>query len=138
MASMVPTDDSDGVAPGRLSRYHAQVQNLRNHDRKVHVAPFAVSAVVPVWRFDSPKAKSGSVNAPRPINFSRLLKNDVVISASVLKFDPWGALKIGTAEPPSHARVATATQCVSAILGFTLNGTLNQGLSSGRLRSSSR
>src|SRR5260221_2066069 len=44
----------------------------------------------------------------------------------VLKFDSWGALKIGTAEPPSHARVATATQCVSAILGVYLNGTLNQ------------
>jgi hypothetical protein len=44
----------------------------------------------------------------------------------VLKFDSWGALKIGTAEPRSHARVATATQCVSAILGVYLNGTLNQ------------
>src|SRR5258708_17587822 len=44
----------------------------------------------------------------------------------VLRFDSWGALKIGTAGPPSHARVATATLCVGAILGVYLNGTLNQ------------
>src|SRR5882762_8502556 len=67
---------------------------------------------------------SGSVNAAAP---NRLFKaTDVVISASCAEVRSWGALKIGTAEPPSHARVATATQCVSAILGVYLNGTLNQ------------
>src|SRR5882757_5261043 len=66
---------------------------------------------------------SGSVNAAAP---NKLFKGtDVFISASCAEFDVWGALKIGTAEP-SHARVATATQCVRAILGVYLNGTLNQ------------
>src|SRR5258707_12193 len=110
--------------PCRLSRYQPAGTESSEARAKCPHAPLRRARLHPSGDSIHRRPRAEASTPPRPTNFSRLLMSSFLLP--VLKFDSWGALKIGTADPPSHARVATATQCVSAILGVYLNGTLNQ------------